>query len=189
MEIVYPLDTKFESTLTSSLTTETDNGWFFTQCSCCTVKFIQQKKSSIWALPILSFFFVAGLIFFVAACFKFKDYLILVSFVPIPFICVILILFGMPVPFVLSEDDLLYSMMFESSDDELAKNWGHFMLSCCGTGIFGILAVLYATGVISVSGVVLSVLGHIILMFGGLVFLIRYHYIQDKDDFYEEDEE
>ena len=134
----------------------------------CTVKFIQQKKKNIWAIPFFSLSFIAGLIAFVIACLKFDDFLLLVSLVPLLFMTAVVLLFGCPTPFEIVEDAFLYALSRGFFDDDfdntpidcgcieedcqmyLSKNVGHFMLSCFGVGPFGIIITLFATGNISI---------------------------------------
>jgi len=163
--------------------------------NCCTVKFIQQKKKSIWAIPFFSFCFIVGLIVFVIACLEFKDFLLLVSLVPLPFIFGIVLIFGCPTPF---DDDfdntpIDCSCIEEDCQMYLSKNVGHFMLSCIGIGPFGITVTLFVTGEISLLGMICGLIGVFVLILTSILYLIRYHYKRrnwnDDDDYCSDDDE
>lgn len=170
----------------------------------CSVKFIQQKKKSIWAIPFFSLFYITGLITYVLACVFFKDYIILVSLVPLPIIGVVVLLFGCPTPFEWLENDYFYNfstgLLGEDPDnvdidcsciDEgcvmySSARWGHFLMSCIGICPFGIIITLFTSGAISLFGVIFGFFGILLCSVTSLVYLIRYHYNRHSEDDFSE---
>jgi len=151
--------------------------------NCLSVRCIQKKKRSIWPLVFISALCAIGLILIFVVVVSFKQYYVLFSFFPLFFMATTIIIFGIPFPFVLTEFDLLF--IFYPEDEEW-KHVGHFLLSMWFTGIFGVLIILYVISKLTKIGLIISIVAHLLLSITALLFMIRYHYIRNKDD--DEDE-